>query len=183
MAWTTPKTWAVGDIMTAADMNTYVRDNMNASLPIGTVADYCDTADPADTRWLIGDGRLISRTTYADAFALWGTTFSAGDGSTTFGIPNLQDRVTVGKSGTKALGSTGGAETVTLTLSQIPVHDHALQVDTLARDGSAVARGGLAATVDKGGGGANGPVKNAGGGGSHTNMQPYMALAKIVKVL
>jgi microcystin-dependent protein len=62
--------------------------------------------------WLECDGSAVSRTTYADLFAEIGTNFGVGDGSTTFNLPNLQDNVPVGKSGTKALGSTGGNATV-----------------------------------------------------------------------
>lgn len=65
------------------------------------------------TGWLECDGSAVSRTTYADLFTEIGTTFGVGDGSTTFNLPNLADNVPVGKSGTKALGSTGGNATVT----------------------------------------------------------------------
>jgi len=64
------------------------------------------------TGWLECDGSAVSRTTYSDLFDEIGTTFGVGDGSTTFNLPNLQDNVPVGKSGTKALGSTGGNATV-----------------------------------------------------------------------
>ena len=83
------------------------------------------------------DGSNVSRTTYADLFSVIGTTYGSGDGSSTFGLPNIADNVVVGKSGTKAVGSTGGANTVassgniagntgntTLSSSQIPSHNH-----------------------------------------------------------
>ena len=63
--------------------------------------------------WLECDGSAVSRTTYSALFAEIGTNFGVGDGSTTFNLPNLQDNVPIGKSGTKALGSTGGNATVT----------------------------------------------------------------------
>ena len=59
------------------------------------------------------DGSAVSRTTYATLFATIGTTYGSGDGATTFNLPNLADNVVVGKSPTKALASTGGANTVT----------------------------------------------------------------------
>ena len=63
--------------------------------------------------WLECDGGAVSRTTYSALFNEIGTSFGIGDGSTTFNLPNLADNVPVGKSGTKALGSTGGNATVT----------------------------------------------------------------------
>ena len=47
-------------------------------------------------------------------FAIVGTTYGAGDGSSTFNVPDLQDNVAVGKSNNKALASTGGANTVSV---------------------------------------------------------------------
>lgn len=184
MAWTSPRTWVAGEVVTAAELNTHVRDNLISVLPVGSVIDYDGATDPAsDTRWLIANGRLLSRTGYADYFALVGTRYSAGDGSTTFGMVNLQDLVTIGASGTHALGSSGGEASHTLSISEMPPHDHALQIDGSNRPGSAVAYGGLAATLDAGGGGAGAPVKITGGGVAHNNMQPYRAMNKLVKVL
>ena len=74
--------------------------------------------------WLLCDGSAVSRTTYAALFAVIGTTYGSGDGSTTFNIPNLSGRVVIGTSQSHALGTTGGSETVTLTADQIPAHTH-----------------------------------------------------------
>ena len=59
------------------------------------------------------DGSNVSRTTYSALFAVVGTTYGSGDGSTTFGLPDLTDRVAIGKSPSYALASTGGANSVT----------------------------------------------------------------------
>ena len=59
-----------------------------SGLPPGTVIFYA--ADTAPTGYLKANGAVISRTTYADLFAAIGTTFGAGDGSTTFGLPDLR---------------------------------------------------------------------------------------------
>ena len=59
--------------------------------------------------------QAVSRSTYAALFAIVGTTYGAGDGSSTFNVPDLQDNVAVGKSNNKALASTGGANTVDST--------------------------------------------------------------------
>lgn len=81
-------------------------------VPVGTVISTALSATISG--WLLCDGAAVSRTTYAGLFAAIGTTYGAGDGSTTFAVPNLAGRVPVGKaaSGTfVTLGSTGGAET------------------------------------------------------------------------
>ena len=65
--------------------------------------------------FLACDGTAVSRTTYADLFAVVGTNYGVGDGSTTFNLPDLTDRTVVGKSPTKAQYSTGGANTVVST--------------------------------------------------------------------
>lgn len=62
--------------------------------------------------WLLCNGAAVSRTTYADLFAAVGTTYGAGDGSTTFNVPDLRQRFPLGRSagGTgAALGATGGS--------------------------------------------------------------------------
>jgi len=58
------------------------------------------------------NGAAVSRTTYSALFAVVGTTYGSGDGSTTFDLPDLTDRVAIGKSPTYALASTGGANAV-----------------------------------------------------------------------
>lgn len=70
--------------------------------------------------WLLCNGQAVSRTTHSALFGALGGTFGTGDGSTTFNVPDLRDRFPIGVSGTKALGSTGGAATVDAT------HDHSL---------------------------------------------------------
>ena len=57
-------------------------------------------------------------------FAVIGTTYGAGDGSTTFNLPDLRDRFPVGAGSSYALNGKGGANTVTLTTSYIPAHTH-----------------------------------------------------------
>ena len=75
---------------------------------------------------MLCDGRAVSRTTYATLFQAIGTTYGAGDGSTTFNLPNLSERVPVGKSSKYALGSKGGSAINTLTVANLPAHTHTL---------------------------------------------------------
>lgn len=63
-------------------------------MPIGCVLDFAGPSAPPG--WLICDGRLISRTTYSDLFAAISTTWGAGDGTTTFKLPNAAGRASVG---------------------------------------------------------------------------------------
>jgi microcystin-dependent protein len=82
-------------------------------IPTATIVPWSSASVP--TGFLECNGSAVSRSTYSALFAIVGTTYGAGDGSSTFGLPNLQDNVAVGKSNNKALASTGGANTVTAT--------------------------------------------------------------------
>lgn len=109
-------------------------------IPPGAFMDYAGTTAPEG--WLFSFGQAVSRTTYAALFTAIGTTFGAGDGSTTFNLPDLRGRVVAGKDdmgGVSAnrltaqiggldgdiLGAAGGAETHQLTEAQIAQHTHA----------------------------------------------------------
>ena len=104
--------------------------------PLGsTVIWWTDTAPQG---WLFANGQAVSRSTYAALFSLFGTSFGAGDSSTTFNVPDLRDVVPMGKGtmgGTSArglithlttttLGAVIGAGTVTLDTTMIPSHTH-----------------------------------------------------------
>lgn len=62
----------------------------NGELPAGTMQMFAGNTIPAG--WLLCDGSAISRTDYSELFEVIGTTYGAGDGSTTFNLPNLIDR-------------------------------------------------------------------------------------------
>lgn len=104
---------------------TYITD----ALPVGTPLGWFVTSMPS-SKWLRMDGSAISRTTYSDLFALIGTTYGVGNGSTTFNIPDLRDKQFTGYSGSKAIGSTGGADSHVIGTTNLPPHTHA--VGTLA---------------------------------------------------
>lgn len=85
------------------------------SPPTGAIMMFGAVAAP--TGWLACDGAAVSRATYANLFAVIGTTYGIGDGSTTFNLPSFNDRNPMGTSGTKAVGTTGGSTTHSHTLS------------------------------------------------------------------
>jgi microcystin-dependent protein len=145
--------------------------------PTGTVMPWLTNTAP--TAFLICDGTAISRATYSDLFAIIGTTYGAGDGSTTFNLPNMKGRVLVGRDAGQTefdvIGETGGEKTHTLTLPETPSHGHTY-IGQSASDSGA-------------GGSGNGwyhfesgkTTGSAGGDGAHNNLQPYIVVNYIVK--
>ena len=94
-------------------------DKIDATSITGVIQMYAGSTAPSG--WLICNGQAVSRTTYAALFAVIGTTYGAGDGSTTFNIPNLVNKTV---RGSNSLGKTGGADTVTLSTANMPAHSH-----------------------------------------------------------
>jgi microcystin-dependent protein len=78
----------------------------------------------APTGYLLCNGAAVSRTTYAALYAVYGTTFGVGDGSTTFNVPDFSGKMPIGVNGTYTLASTGGAATTTISSSNLPSHTH-----------------------------------------------------------
>jgi microcystin-dependent protein len=97
-------------------------------MPAGSVQMYAGSTAPSG--WLSCDGTAVSRTTFADLFAVLGTTYGSGDGSTTFTLPNMKGRVPVGLDSAQTefdvLGESGGAKTHTLSTTEIPSHSHTI---------------------------------------------------------
>ncbi len=95
-------------------------------MPAGVINIFAGSTAPDG--YLICDGSEVSRTEYADLFAVIGTTYGEGDGSTTFNLPDLQSRIPVGISAEPEfdeLGKTGGAKEHVLTVNEMPAHSHA----------------------------------------------------------
>jgi microcystin-dependent protein len=106
------------------------------NMPLLGGMDFWDTVAP-NSMFIFPQGQAISRATYAAAFARWGTKFGAGDGSTTFNVPNKMGRVSAmiesaqnlltptyfGADSTQ-LGSIGGNQSHSLTIAETPAHTH-----------------------------------------------------------
>jgi microcystin-dependent protein len=104
-------------------------------VPSGSIFPYAGSTAPQD--YLLCDGAAVSRSTYAALFAVCGTTYGAGNNSTTFNLPNLQQRFPLGKSvgGTGAtLGGVGGTidhvHTGASHQHTIPTHAHTVPAHT-----------------------------------------------------
>jgi microcystin-dependent protein len=125
------------------------------------------------------NGALLPIAQNQALFALLGTTFG-GDGRITFGLPNLQGRIAVGAGAGVTVGQTGGASDVTLTIGQIPAHNHLVSA-TAAGGSTPSPRGGQLASVGMWNASVNTPmdastVTTVGGSQPHTNQQPYLAI-------
>ncbi len=163
--------------------------------PVATVISTASATLP--TGYLLCDGSAVSRTTYSDLFAAIGTTYGAGDGSTTFNLPDLRGRSVIGAGqGTaltnRTLGSSGGTELVNGDVSvdisvstgvdgAITASNGSILSSSLAGPSSAsiyaaaatapVLLGGVTTTTD----GFNG------GDGTDANMQPFTVLRFVIK--
>ena len=92
-----------------------LQDIVNRS-EVGAIKPWGKATAPAG--YVLCDGAAISRTDYADLFAVISTTYGAGNGSTTFNVPDLQGKMPQGyESGNYAMAGTGGANTVTVSVT------------------------------------------------------------------
>lgn len=144
--------------------------------PTGAIIPYAGTSVPSG--WVECTGTAASRTDFADLFAAIGTTWGAGNGTTTFNVPDLRGRAIIGDgTGTgltaRTVAQTGGTETHQLTSSEMPAHTHTGGVSSTF----AVAGGGSATVFQA-------PTANTGstgGDGSHNNMQPFAVVKWLIK--
>ena len=127
--------------------------------------------------FLLCDGSEYSRTEYPELFAAIGTIYGAGDGSTTFNVPNLETRVPVGKGTGYALGASGGEEKHTLTVEEMPSHDHYLPMYVSTGNSKPGASVGYSENCGGTQWATSGYVGNS---QPHNNMQPYTVVNYII---
>lgn len=163
-------------------------------LPVGTVLDYAGASAP--TGFVFAYGQALDRVLEAALFAIIGTTYGSGDGSTTFNVPDLRGRNVAGKDdmgGVSAdrltgqtggvdgdvLGDSGGTETHQLTEAELAAHVH----DIVGTEGGGALEGlNTSAIISSSRTTAGGkPTQSTGGDTAHNNVQPTFILNKIIK--
>ena len=165
----------------------------SAGEPVGTIAAWAAGVSSIPSGWLLCDGSLVSRTTYADLFASIGTYHGGGDGSTTFTLPDLRNKFIVGAhsdlgtgqvfdvetgtvTGHYAPGDTGGEVAHQLTIAEMPQHSHTEVGWSFQHTAANPGPGGAGTSSNNNSG-------FAGDDNYHENRPPYFALCWIVKAL
>lgn len=164
------------------------------SEPLASAKLYYGSTEPNGYKF--ANGQELSRTEYSELFKIMGTTYGEGDGNTTFNLPNMSGRVPVGLNVNKEwfseLGKTGGSEKITLTIDEMPSHNHGFEYSidggttfsnaTLGRDGTY--SGNYLGTSDSIQSHSNwmAQISKAGGDKPHNNLQPYITVNYIIKV-
>jgi microcystin-dependent protein len=163
-----------------------------SSTPAGTMTMWA--TDVAPTNWLLCDGAAVSRTTYASLFAAIGIKYGAGNGTTTFNLPNLKGRVPVGKDASQTefatAGQTGGEKAHILTTGELPnaqlrVYRNGSQlvwVPESAVDAAETTNRFHTAVGAPGGQNYLPLTEPMGLGQAHNNIQPYQVVNYIIKI-
>lgn len=162
----------------------------NADNPyVGEIAIFCGNFAPAG--WAFCDGSLLPISEYDTLYQLIGATYG-GDGQNTFAVPDLRGRAPMHSGIGHVIGELGGAEQVTLTVQQLPSHNHTVPASTSPGTTASPTN---AAPADAGNGSAQytpdtgslvkQPAQNLpvfGGSQPHDNMQPYAVVNYIISL-
>ena len=154
---------------------------------VGEIRMFAGNFAPAG--WMFCEGQLLPISEYETLFNLIGTTYG-GDGQSTFALPDLRGRIPIHQGNGTVLAETGGVETVTLTVSQMPAHSHPLlasgdQTNTLNPGGNLLgapltatpffaATPALALSAQA--------ITSVGGSQPHDNFQPYLCIDFIISL-
>jgi microcystin-dependent protein len=156
---------------------------------VGEIRLFAGNFAPAG--WMFCDGQLLPISENETLFILIGTTYG-GDGETTFALPDLRGRIPIHQGNGFLLAETGGAEEITLTVNQVPVHTHPLLGSTQLAS-STSPQGAVLAQDNVVGADLyleDVPVANmaptaiasVGGSQPHTNFQPYVCINYIISL-
>jgi microcystin-dependent protein len=114
-------------------------------------------------------------------FSLLGTTYG-GDGRVNFGLPNLQSRTPIHMGGGHVLGELGGEQNHTLSISEVPTHNHSWAATNAAASAPGPTSNALGAAAEYNNSGSNlvamypSVLSSVGGSQPHLNMQPFLTL-------
>ena len=170
-------------------VNGRIKDKTGYVIPVGTIVPYGGESAPQG--WLMCNGNSVNSTNYQDLFNVIGHTY--GGGGDNFNLPDLEGRVPVGKNTDtfNALGKTGGEEKHTLSIGEMPSHNHDITEsehshDIPVRDGTSMGHVGTgnakqSKTYHTGGSKTNITINNKGDGNAHNNLQPYLVINYIIK--
>ncbi|MBI3651456.1 MAG: phage tail protein [Acidobacteria bacterium] len=154
---------------------------------VGEIRMFAGNFAPAG--WMFCEGQLLPISEYETLFNLIGTTYG-GDGQSTFALPDLRGRLPMHFGNGFTLAETGGVETVTLTVSQMPAHSHALLGSTNNASNASPQNSVLAKATTFDGYIADTTTVNmaatsigaTGGNQPHNNFQPYLCVDFIISL-
>jgi len=147
------------EILSGDIFNDYKTTIVNDGVPSGVITMWSGAINDIPSGWALCDGNN--------------------------GTPNLQDRFVVGAGNQYAVDDTGGSDSVTLSVSQIPSHGHGIDTESQSSNDPHSAGENPAGKWDNNADNPTentGAIKNTGGGGSHENRPPFYALAYIQKL-
>ena len=173
----------------AVTMSKLAIEVLDSFLPIGSIIEYAGSTAPPNS-FLECNGQAVSRVTYATLFASIGVVFGAGDGSTTFNLPDRRGRVAVGigadnstggmvtsaTASSIVLGGTFGVEQYQLTVPELPSHSHIIH-------GSTTLGGGFFPSMNSAGAIADQNTSQTGSNQPHNNTQPSIFMRCYIRAL
>ena len=181
-----------GDNTTKPATTAFVTSAIQLAVPSGTILVWPWVTAPDG--YLLCQGQAVSRTAYSALFTLFTTTFGSGDGSTTFNLPDLRNRMPLGQSAGKNLGDTGGSENAVVvshthifTGVPLPNHSHTYEkpTSTAPQSGSStnclVPSGATLNTSSVSAGTPSGTNSTEGESGVGKNLPPYLVVNYIIK--
>jgi len=154
---------------------------------VGEIRMFAGNFAPAG--WMFCEGQLLPISEYETLFNLIGTTYG-GDGQSTFALPDLRGRIPLHFGNGFTLAETGGAEEITLTVSQIPAHSHPLLATSSIATQQNVSPNVFAEAslfspyinVNPTSPMAPASVSSVGGSQPHNNFQPYLCVDFIISL-